>query len=116
MKSTQLKIYSYFIDPIRGANQWRSDETLEPILPPVIRRPLRRPHKKKRKKIDEVNRKRFKISKKGSKLNCTKCGKSRHNVRACKGEVGGNSRINPTTVVKSYRSKLPVSFNCHNDI
>ena len=119
MKSTQLKIYSYFINPIRGTNQWSSDKTMEPILPPVLRRPLGRPHKKMRKDADEANEaneKRFKISKKGSKRNYTKCGKPGHNVKTCRGEVGGNSRINPATVAKSYRSKLQVSFNCHNDI
>ena len=64
MKSTQPKIYSYFISPIKGTNQWRSDETMEPILPLVLRRPLGRPHKKKRKEADEANGKRFKINKK----------------------------------------------------
>ncbi|XVF39620.1 hypothetical protein PTKIN_Ptkin01aG0048300 [Pterospermum kingtungense] len=34
------------------------------------------------------------ISKKGGKINCRKCGKSCHNVRTCKGEVGGNNRVN----------------------
>ena len=81
MKCTQLKIYSYFINPIKGANQWTNDETLESILPPVLRRPLGRPHKEERKEADETNGKRFKISKEGSKLNYTKCGKLGHNVR-----------------------------------
>ena len=116
MKSTQPKIYSYFINPIRGTNQWSSDETMEPILPSVLRRPPGRPHKKRRKDVDEANGKRFKISKKESKGNCTKCGKPGHNVRTCRKGVGGNSRINPATVAKSYRSKLQVSFSCHNDI
>ena len=64
MKSTQLKIYSYFISPIRGTNQWNNDETMEPILPSVLRRPPGRLHKKIRKYVDEANGKKFKISKK----------------------------------------------------
>ena len=76
---------------------------MEPILPLVLRRPLGQPHKKKKKDVDEANGKRFKINKKGSKGNCTKCGKPRHNVRTCRGEVRCNSRINPATVAKSYR-------------
>ena len=104
------------MDNTISANQWKSDETLEPILPLVLRRPPGRPYKKRRKKINEANGKRFKINKKGSKLNCTKCGKPKHNVRTCRGEVGSNSIINPATIVKSYRSKLPISCNSHNDM
>ena len=50
MKSTQLKIYSNFISPIRGAKQWTNKETLDPIPPLVLRKPPERPHKKKKKK------------------------------------------------------------------
>ena len=77
----------------------------------MLRRPPGRPHKKKRKEVNEANGKRFKISKKGNKLNCKKYDKPGYNIRTCRAEVKGNSRINPATVAKSYRSKLLVSCN-----
>ncbi|KAL4378753.1 hypothetical protein GQ457_02G022090 [Hibiscus cannabinus] len=35
-----------------------------------------------------------KVGKKGLRMNCCKCGKSGHNVRTCKGVIGGNSQLN----------------------
>ena len=60
-----------------------------PILPPVITRPTGKPPKNKRKEPDSPS-KGPKLSKKNQFGNCNKCGKPGHNMRTCKGEVGGN--------------------------
>ena len=122
-KSTQLKIYSNFISLISGANQWRSMEHPKPRLPPLIRRPPGRPHKNRRKEANETIAKGFKIRKKGGKLKHRKCGKPDHNVRICRGKVGGNNRLDTAAIVWSYMAtsrsssqtrrtgeKLPVSL------
>ncbi|KAK8574052.1 hypothetical protein V6N13_097046 [Hibiscus sabdariffa] len=51
-KTTQERIYSNFINPIRGPNQWTPQEGCVPILPPPLRRPPGRPHKSRRKEAD----------------------------------------------------------------
>ncbi|KAK8567073.1 hypothetical protein V6N13_110151 [Hibiscus sabdariffa] len=91
-KDTQLSIYGHYISSIRGVNQWTKVEGMEPILPPVLRRPVGRPNKKRRLERDEVPTT-GKVSKKGSKMTCTKCGKTGHNIRTCKGEIGGNKYL-----------------------
>ena len=53
----------------------------------MLKRPLERPHKNWRKENGEKNASEFKISKKGGKLNCEKCGKLGHNVRTYRGWV-----------------------------
>ncbi|XVF86164.1 hypothetical protein PTKIN_Ptkin18bG0018200 [Pterospermum kingtungense] len=72
-------------------------ETNEPILPPIQRKPLGRPHKNRRKEADEANPNLHKIRMPPGRLNCKKCGKSGHNIRTCKGEVGRNRRVNPSS-------------------
>ncbi|KAK8689067.1 hypothetical protein V6N13_087798 [Hibiscus sabdariffa] len=91
-KTTQERIYSNFINPIRGPNQWTPQEGCLPILPPPLRRPPGRPHKSRRKEADEPATTSTKLSRKYVKLKCTKCGKPGYNIRTCKGEVGGNKR------------------------
>ncbi|KAE8668978.1 hypothetical protein F3Y22_tig00112276pilonHSYRG00031 [Hibiscus syriacus] len=46
--TTQREIYSHFIQPMRGPNQWLTDTTCEPVIPPIIRRPPGRPKKKEK--------------------------------------------------------------------
>ncbi|KAL4302105.1 hypothetical protein GQ457_10G017080 [Hibiscus cannabinus] len=91
-KDTQLSIYGHYISPIRGVNQWTKVEGMEPILPPVLRRPVGIPNKKRRLERDEVPTT-GKVSKRGSKMTCTKCGKTGHNIRTCKGKIGGNKYL-----------------------
>ncbi|KAL4291181.1 hypothetical protein GQ457_14G014140 [Hibiscus cannabinus] len=99
-KDTQLSIYGHYICPIRGVNQWTKVEGMEPILPPVLRRPVGRPNKKRRLERDEVPTSR-KLSKRGSKMTCTKCGKTGHNIRTCKGEIGGNKYLKKSAAFKA---------------
>ncbi|KAK8713246.1 hypothetical protein V6N13_148468 [Hibiscus sabdariffa] len=52
--STQRAIYSHLISPVRGEQQWATNDTMEPILPPMFRRPPGRPHKKRKREVDEA--------------------------------------------------------------
>ncbi|KAK8675465.1 hypothetical protein V6N13_033531 [Hibiscus sabdariffa] len=52
------------------------------------------PKIQQKKEADESDDHSGKVGKKGIKMICTKCGKVGHNVRTCKGLVGGNSRLN----------------------
>ncbi|KAK8689355.1 hypothetical protein V6N13_088076 [Hibiscus sabdariffa] len=101
--STQIAIYSHFITPVRGENQWTHQHGMtEIVLPPILRRPPGRPHKKRRREADEAPSQGGKVSKKGLKISCTKCGGSGHNTRTCKGPVRGNTRTHqkPSTTTR----------------
>ena len=72
-------------------------------------------HIKKRKEADEASGHKFKINKREGKLNYTKYGKPGHNVRTCRGKVGGNMRLNPVIVANSYmRNTTPISLGRRN--
>ncbi|KAK8697382.1 hypothetical protein V6N13_113533 [Hibiscus sabdariffa] len=88
-----------------GPNQWTPQEGCVPILPPPLRRPLGRSHKSRRKEADEPASTSTKLSRKYVKLKCTKCGKPGHNIRTCKGEVGGNKRN--VQRVRTTRKQVP---------
>ncbi|KAK8639495.1 hypothetical protein V6N13_137871 [Hibiscus sabdariffa] len=101
--SRQMTIYSHFITPVRGENQWTHQHGMtENVLPPILRRPPERPHKKRRREADEAPSQGGKVSKKGLKISCTKCGGSGHNTRTCKGLVRGNTRTHqkPSTTTR----------------
>ncbi|GMI78131.1 hypothetical protein HRI_001482400 [Hibiscus trionum] len=100
-KITQQAIYSHLMNPVRGPDQWARQTYCEPILPPTIRRPPGRPHKKRRKEADEPIIHGVRVTKKGVTLSCSKCKKTGHNVRTCKGIVGGNSSSSRTPRTRS---------------
>ncbi|KAE8726934.1 putative Angio-associated migratory cell protein [Hibiscus syriacus] len=81
-----MNIYSNFINPVRGPNQWTPIETIEPILPPTLRMPSGRPHKNRRMEADEAPPYTRRVTKRGVKILCRKCGGSGHNVITCKGQ------------------------------
>ncbi|KAK8713725.1 hypothetical protein V6N13_148936 [Hibiscus sabdariffa] len=66
--STQRAIYSHLISSVRGEQQWATNDTMEPILPPMFRRPPGRPHKKRKRKADEAPPMTGKVSKRGIKI------------------------------------------------
>ncbi|KAE8677540.1 hypothetical protein F3Y22_tig00111506pilonHSYRG00172 [Hibiscus syriacus] len=102
----QMDIYSNFINPVRGPNQWTPIETMEPILPPTLRRPPGRPHKNRRREVDEAPPYTHRVAKRGVKIFCRKCGGSGHNVRTYKGQVSRNTRpLQQTSAAR--RSKMP---------
>ncbi|KAK8632300.1 hypothetical protein V6N13_072694 [Hibiscus sabdariffa] len=115
-KDTLLSIYGHYISPIRGVNQWTKNQTMEPILPHVLRRPPGRSNKKRRLEADEAHTTE-KVSKRGVKMTCTKCGKTGHNIRTCKGVVGGNKYLNKdrqgSRQQHPSRPKLPIKMK-HN--
>ncbi|KAK8626053.1 hypothetical protein V6N13_133705 [Hibiscus sabdariffa] len=101
----KLAIYGHYVSPIRGVNQWRKIQTMEPILPPVLRRTPGRPNKKRRLEADEAPTT-GKVNKRCVKMTCTKCGKTSHNIRTCKGVVGENKYLNKD--LQSSRKKQPL--------
>ncbi|KAK8650684.1 hypothetical protein V6N13_140311 [Hibiscus sabdariffa] len=104
--STQRAIYSHLISPVRGEQQWATNDTMEPILPPIFRRPPGRPHKKRKREADEAPPMTGKVSKRGMRIFCKKCGGSGHNIRTCKGKVGANPK-RPGQTSSSAATKTP---------
>ncbi|KAK8690943.1 hypothetical protein V6N13_074467 [Hibiscus sabdariffa] len=95
--TTQQEIYSHFITPMRGPNQWVEDTTCEAVREPKLRRPPGRPKKKRVKEADEpINSisSNVRFTKKWVTIYCSKCGKVGHNQRTYNGEVGANVPVN----------------------
>ncbi|KAK8627836.1 hypothetical protein V6N13_135434 [Hibiscus sabdariffa] len=90
--STQRAIYSQLISPVRGEQQWATNDTMEPILPPMFRRPQEDHTRKEKREADEAPPMTGKVSKRGIKIFCKKYGGSGHNIRTCKGKVGANPK------------------------
>ncbi|KAK8689985.1 hypothetical protein V6N13_088691 [Hibiscus sabdariffa] len=113
--STQMAIYSHFISPVRGENQWTPQQTNLVVLPPIIRRPPGRPNKSRRRQPDEAPPQGGMMAKKGVRMSCKTCGGYGHNVRTCKGPVGGNTRpqqrASSSTERRAPRPKLPIRIN-----
>ncbi|KAK8653039.1 hypothetical protein V6N13_127059 [Hibiscus sabdariffa] len=110
-RTTQINLYSNYIFPIRGANQWEQVPKMEslPILPPIQRRPTGRPKKKRRKAADEQDNGPSR-GHRTLEIKCSKCGKPGHNIRSCRGQVRGNSRLNtPLSSVTPAPSPEPSS-------
>ncbi|KAK8540585.1 hypothetical protein V6N13_027104 [Hibiscus sabdariffa] len=95
-KDMQLQIYSNMVKPLRGPKQWANHGTNEPVIPPIIRRLVGRPQKNRKKEADEALTSTGRLGKTGVQMTCSKCGKTGHNKRSCKGQVGGNA---PTSKV-----------------
>ncbi|KHG06388.1 far1-related sequence 2 -like protein [Gossypium arboreum] len=95
--TTQLNIYSHLINPVKGPIQWEHAKDMEPILPPMIRTPLGRPKQTRRKEVDEARKSGPKLNKTGQQANYTKCGKTGHNKRTCKGIFGGTQMANQSS-------------------
>ncbi|KAL4346752.1 hypothetical protein GQ457_17G007000 [Hibiscus cannabinus] len=109
--TTQQEIYSHFITPMRGPNQWVEDTTCEAVLEPKLRRPPGRPKKKRVKEADEpVNSisSNVRFTKKGLTIYYSKCGKAGHNQRTCKGEVGANMSVNAAKRKENQQSDTSV--------
>ncbi|KAL4353451.1 hypothetical protein GQ457_06G004430 [Hibiscus cannabinus] len=70
--------------PVKGENQWTPHQTDLHVLRPIIRRPPGRPNKTRRREPDEAPPQGGKMTKKGVKMSCKKCGGYDHNVRTCR--------------------------------
>ncbi|XP_039032820.1 uncharacterized protein LOC120168023 [Hibiscus syriacus] len=108
---TQMDIYSHFINPVRGPNQWTPIETMESILPHTLRRPPGRPHKNRRREADETPPYTRRVTKKGVKILCRKCGGSGHNVRTCKGQFRRSNEAVMQNQTSSSRSQKPAGVH-----
>ncbi|KAK8646817.1 hypothetical protein V6N13_120587 [Hibiscus sabdariffa] len=105
---TQQLIYKSLIKPMRGPNQWVTDTTCEPVLPPKLRRPPGRPKTKRKREADEAPQtSTSRFTKRGVKMYCSKCGKSGHNKRTCKGEVGANRPIPKPSKLAGRLPRVP---------
>ncbi|KAK8664087.1 hypothetical protein V6N13_083890 [Hibiscus sabdariffa] len=104
--STQRAIYSHLISLVRGEQQWTTNDTMEPIFPPIFRKPPGRPHKKRKREADEAPPMTSKVSKRGIRIFCKKCGGSGHNIRTYKEKVGANPKI-PGQTFSSATTRTP---------
>ncbi|KAL4280336.1 hypothetical protein GQ457_03G020480 [Hibiscus cannabinus] len=109
--TTQQEIYSHFITPMRGPNQWVEDTTCEAVREPKLRRPPGKPKKKRVKEADEPIysiSSNVRFTKKGVTIYCSKCGKASHNQRTCNGEVGANVLVNAPKRKQNQQSDTSV--------
>ncbi|KAK8659596.1 hypothetical protein V6N13_029795 [Hibiscus sabdariffa] len=86
--STQRAIYSHLISPVRGEQQWATNDTMEPILPPMFRRPSGRPHKKRKREADEAPPTTGKLKRHGPRTTPTS--------QATTTQIPGSTSIEPT--------------------
>ncbi|KAK8629723.1 hypothetical protein V6N13_078553 [Hibiscus sabdariffa] len=104
----QQMIYKSLIKPMRGLNQWVTDTTCKPVLPPKLRRPPGRPKTKRKREADEAPQTSIsRFTKRGVKMYCSKCGKHGHNQRTCKGEVGANRPIPKPSQLAGRLPRVP---------
>ncbi|KAK8685348.1 hypothetical protein V6N13_041351 [Hibiscus sabdariffa] len=81
----------------------KCDMLLNNICESFNKKTTRKTSKKRKREADEVVNP--KLSKKGQQANCTKCGKTGHNKRTCRGEVGANQPIRRPP--PSFRQQQP---------
>ncbi|KAH7856453.1 hypothetical protein Vadar_001565 [Vaccinium darrowii] len=81
-----LTTYKNIMHPMNGPDMWEKSGK-DPIKPPHFTRQPGRPRKARRREADELAKKTFKLSKRGVKMTCRKCGKQGHNSRTCKAPV-----------------------------
>nr|XP_016461892.1 PREDICTED: uncharacterized protein LOC107785169 [Nicotiana tabacum] len=80
-KSTYLKAYSTFIQPVSNMQMWPTS-TNPPIEPPPIKKMPGRP-KKKRRREETEHPTSGKLSRRGMEMTCSNCGGYGHNKRSC---------------------------------
>lgn len=82
-KSTQVKIYSHFITPVPGPNQWTKAATNLTVRPPIYKRPVGRPAKNRKRGPDSPVRN-GRVTRGGTYIRCGECNQEGHNSRTCK--------------------------------
>ncbi|XP_019248524.1 PREDICTED: uncharacterized protein LOC109227781 [Nicotiana attenuata] len=92
-KSTYLKAYSTFIQPVPCMKQWPPSGH-PPIEPPPIRNIPSRP-KKNRKREETEHPKSGKLSRRGMEMACSLCGMCGHNKRGCPGKKSASGNAAP---------------------
>ncbi|CAI9289963.1 unnamed protein product [Lactuca saligna] len=91
---TWKNMYSFTIHPINGRNMWEKSTCPTTLLPPKHHVPIGRPKKKRRRSAMEVEDlvKGNQLSRAQKSVTCSKCNKSGHNARTCKGQKAGGSQ------------------------
>lgn len=88
-KTTYLKTYNTYINPIPGKHEWVKTN-LPSVLPPIIRRPPGRPKKLRKRAADEP-RNPYKVSRTNKVVRCGRCNIVGHNTRSCKASITGET-------------------------
>ena len=113
-------MYSFIIKLIIGKNMWEMSTYPITLLPPKHHVPIRRPKKKRRRSAMEVEDlvKGNQLSRAQKSVTCSKCNKSGHNARTCKGQkadgsqtsrnVGGSQSSTNVVGTGSARVKIEV--------
>ncbi|XP_023755998.1 uncharacterized protein LOC111904468 [Lactuca sativa] len=88
---TWKNMYSFTIQPINGRNMWEKSTCPTTLFPPKHHVPIGRPKKKRRRSAMEVEDlvKGNQLSREQKSVTCSKCNKSGHNARTCKGQKAG---------------------------
>ncbi|KAJ4810286.1 MuDR family transposase [Rhynchospora pubera] len=106
---TNLKIYSYAINPTSGQAMW-DKSALPPILPPHAAPPKPGRPKKARKRSNlelENNSNRTKLSKKGRKVSCSVCHQVGHNKRWHATQPTPAAQFTPTQPTPTSQNVAP---------
>ena len=94
-REAYITCYEPIINPTNGTNMWPTTN-FDDILPPKFRVPTGRPKNKRRKEVDEKHKKQTtnttKMSRKGGKVKCWKCGTLGNNARSCN-SIGSQSSL-----------------------
>ncbi|KAI3757304.1 hypothetical protein L6452_04838 [Arctium lappa] len=86
--ATWKKVYEFKVGPLSGKELWPKSDCALKLTTPVHHTQVGRPKKKIRKSAEELSQpvKGSKFSKAEKSATCTKCKKSGHNSRTCKGQ------------------------------
>ena len=76
--------YANYIQAVPSEEYW-AKSNCDTIQPPPIKRPPGRPKKQRRRAPEEAIENPYRIKRKYKEIECSKCGKTGHNVRTCKG-------------------------------
>ncbi|XP_010678151.3 uncharacterized protein LOC104893714 [Beta vulgaris subsp. vulgaris] len=103
-KSVYLKAYDYLLEPINGAEEWPSSETL--VNAPKLKKVHNRRQVKRRKVAGEVTSS-GKLKKTGSVMTCSLCGVQGHNKRGYKNVPTESVRMGASESISSRAQNVP---------
>lgn len=111
---TYLKCYSYGLGPINGRDLWPKPDS-PTMLPPDVKKRAGRPKRARRREPEEEPpADPHRVSRKGVKMTCGKCGKIGHNRRGSKVQMqqGANKATEP--VANEPSQAVPASESVPN--
>ncbi|XP_021975385.1 uncharacterized protein LOC110870516 [Helianthus annuus] len=90
-------VYSFKVNPINGRTLWTNIQLATIIVPPKHHTQVGRPKKLRKRSVVELEEltQSGRLSKRHSKVACTKCKKTGHNSRTCKGQgqAGNGAKV-----------------------